>query len=71
MDRSFRHLLEYSCDYIDEKQIKTSRFYYHADSGQCDKFPFKPFQNFDDMGCYENQNNFKSLQECEDVCKVK
>ncbi|XP_063174157.1 tissue factor pathway inhibitor isoform X2 [Candoia aspera] len=37
-----------------------SRYFYNKESQQCEKFQYG--------GCLGNQNNFKSLQECQDTC---
>jgi len=39
-----------------------SRFYFNRQSGQCEKFLYG--------GCFGNQNNFRSEQECSSACAV-
>lgn len=38
----------------------SNRYYYHAKSGVCKGFHY--------TGCGKSSNNFKSIEECEDVC---
>ena len=42
-------------------KAKFDRFYFEPKSGKCEKFVFG--------GCQGNENNFRSLQECQEFCK--